>query len=91
MGDFMKKVLFLVIAVAMIFAFCMMFTSCGNTAYTIGIVQLAPHPALDSATQGFQDAVKEKLGAENVTFDLQNAAGESNTCTTIVNSVNKWE
>ena len=82
----MKKIISLVLAVVMIFASCLIFASCGKSAYTIGIVQLAPHPALDAATQGFQDAVKEKLGADNVTFDLQNAAGESNTCTTIVNS-----
>ena len=57
----------------------------GTTGYTVGICQLAPHPALDAATQGFQDALKESLGEENVTFDLQNAAGESNTCGTIIN------
>ena len=32
------------------------------------------------------DAVKEGLGAENVKFDLQNASGDSATCTTIANS-----
>ena len=52
--------------------------------YTIGICQLVQHDALDAATQGFQDALTEKLG-ENVTFDLQNAAGDSPTCSTIVN------
>ncbi len=57
----------------------------GTTGYTVGICQLAPHPALDAATQGFQDALKESLGEENVTFDPQNAAGESNTCGTIIN------
>ena len=39
--------------------------------YNIGICQLVEHEALDAATQGFQDALKEKLG-DNVTFDLQN-------------------
>lgn len=53
--------------------------------YTIGICQLAPHEALDAATQGFKDAVIEGLGEENVTFIEQNAAGENNMCTTIVN------
>ena len=32
------------------------------------------------------DAIKEQLGEENVTFDLQNAQGDSNTCSTIINS-----
>ena len=42
------------------------------------------HPALDAATQGFQDALTEKAG-DSVTFDVQNASGDSNTCSTIVN------
>lgn len=53
---------------------------------TIGISQLIKHDALDAATKGFMDAVKEGLGEENVTFDLQNAAGDSATCATIANS-----
>ncbi len=53
--------------------------------YKVGICQLVQHDALDAATKGFQDALVEKLGAENVEFDLQNAAGESATCATIVN------
>jgi putative ABC transport system substrate-binding protein len=52
--------------------------------YTVGICQLVQHPALDAATQGFQDALTEKLG-DAVTFDVQNASGDSNTCSTIVN------
>ncbi len=53
-------------------------------SYTVGICQLAPHPALDAATQGFKDALSDALG-DAVTFDEQNAAGESPTCATIVN------
>ena len=37
--------------------------------YNIGICQLVQHEALDAATEGFKDAVKEGLGEENVTFD----------------------
>lgn len=50
--------------------------------YRVGICQLVQHDALDAATQGFQDALTEKLG-KNVEFDLQNAAGDSATCATI--------
>ena len=53
--------------------------------YTIGIVQLVQHEALDAATNGFMDTVKAELGEENVTFDLQNASGDSANCATIVN------
>lgn len=38
--------------------------------YTIGVCQLVTHDALDAATQGFIDAVKDKLGEENVTNDV---------------------
>ena len=52
--------------------------------YTIGICQLVQHAALDAATQGFQDVLTEEFG-DNVTFDLQNAQGDSATCATITN------
>ena len=58
---------------------------CEGTGYTIGIIQLVQHEALDAATQGFMDALTEKLGEENVTFDYQNANGETANCATIVN------
>ena len=63
--------------------------SAGDNAarkYTIGVCQLVTHDALDAATQGFIDAVKDKLGEENVTIDVQNAANDQNVCTTIVNT-----
>ena len=53
--------------------------------YNIGICQLVTHDALDAATEGFKEAVIEGLGEENVNFIEQNAAGDNNTCTTIVN------
>ncbi len=52
--------------------------------YNIGICQLVQHDALDAATQGFKDALTEKLG-DSVTFDEQNASGDSANCSTIVN------
>ena len=57
--------------------------STGET-YTIGICQLVEHEALDAATQGFQDALTDEFG-DAVTFDLQNAQNDSNTCSTIIN------
>lgn len=53
-------------------------------AYHIGICQLLEHPALDAATEGFQDALKDKLGEDMVVFDLQNAQNEQTNCSTIV-------
>ena len=83
----MKKIIALVMAAVMLLSLA----ACGTSGkddgkYTIGICQLVTHDALDAATQGFQDAVIAGLGEENVTFDLQNAAGDSNTCATIANS-----
>ena len=53
--------------------------------YNVGICQLVQHEALDAATQGFKDALTEKLGEGNVKFDVQNASGDSANCATIVN------
>ncbi len=55
-----------------------------SDAYVIGISQLLEHPALDLATQGFQDALVDLLG-DKVSFDLQIAQGESSNCTMIAN------
>ena len=58
--------------------------STDDKVYTVGICQLVQHEALDAATQGFKDALTEKLGEGNVKFDEQNASGDSANCTTIV-------
>ena len=60
--------------------------SAGAAHYTIGICQLVQHDALDAATQGFQDALNEALGEENITWDLQNAQNDTATCATITNA-----
>lgn len=86
-----KTVLATVLALVLAFTSALSFSSCGESkkVYTVGICQLATHDALDAATRGFQDALKDKLGADNVVFDLKNAAGDSNICNTIVNSFQK--
>ena len=80
----MKRLLALIMTAVMLLSLC----ACGTTkkadgTYSIGIVQLMQHVALDQATQGFQDALTEKLG-DKVTFDVQLASGETTNCTTIV-------
>lgn len=92
----MKK--FLALATAMVMCFSM--AACSTTedvvaptdateaaveeTYTVGICQLVQHDALDAATKGFMDVLTEKLG-DRVKFDSQNASGDSNACSTIVN------
>lgn len=47
-------------------------------------MQLVQHEALDAATQGFTDALKEALG-DKVNVVVKNASNDPQTCTTIVN------
>ena len=82
----MKKLFATGMACLMAVSMCACSGSGEKNSYNIGIVQLVQHPALDAATEGFQDACKEKFGEDNVTFDVQNAQGEQTTCTTINNS-----
>ena len=88
----MKKIITLLLAAMMLLSLA----ACGNSnggdgdasaedVYNIGIVQLVQHDALDKATQGFQDALEKELGKDHVSFDLQNASGDSANCATIVN------
>lgn len=53
--------------------------------YTIGIVQLAEHPALDACYTGFVDGLTEAglIDGENLTLDYQNAQNEQVNCATI--------
>lgn len=53
----------------------------GDAEFKIGIVQLVQHPALDAATEGFQQAFKD--AGVNAEFDVQIANGETATATTI--------
>ena len=59
--------------------------SADGASYKVGICQLGQHVALDAATEGFKDALTEEFG-DKVTFDEQNAQGDSNTCSTIINN-----
>ena len=77
----MKKL----IAVLLAAVLCLGMSALAEGPYRVGICQLVQHVALDAATQGFQDALTQKLG-DAVTFDVQNASGDSNTCSAIVNN-----
>ena len=52
-----------------------------SSEFTIGILQLAEHPALDDARKGFEDKLKD-LGMD-VNIKYQNAHGDISNCITI--------
>lgn len=56
-----------------------------KAAFTIGITQIADHPSLNAATEGFKQALSD-AGLE-VTFDEQNAQGDPNTAKTIAQNL----
>ncbi|MBQ7938485.1 MAG: ABC transporter substrate-binding protein [Oscillospiraceae bacterium] len=83
----MKKLISILLALAMMFSFA----ACGsepaaNAKYTVGICQLVQHEALDAATLGFKDALTEAFGDE-VAFIEHNASGDAATCITICNQL----
>ena len=87
----MKRIVSLILAIALCLGLTLSLVSCGDKEkdhYVVGIIQLAPHDALDAATQGFKDALEAKLNAagKTVEFKYENAQGDSNTCNTIVNT-----
>lgn len=77
-----KRILSIAAVICLLVCMCASCTSSGT--YTIGICQLVQHDALDAATKGFKDALIEEFG-DKVTFDEQNASGESVNCGTIIN------
>ncbi len=78
----MKKFVALLIAALLLLSVPALAES--EKTYTVGICQLVQHVALDAATQGFKDALTEKLG-DSVKFNEQNASGDSANCITIIN------
>ena len=92
----MKKIVSMLVAVMMLGALCLSFAGCSTevldnlgvtTDYSVGVCQLMKHDALDAATQGFQDALNEKMeeAGKTVSINVQ-VAGETDKCTTIVNT-----
>ena len=86
----MKRVLAIVLAAMMLLsmAACQAGTASGDQAkekFVVGVCQLVPHEALDAATKGFVDALKQELGEENVEIIEKVGGGDMATCTPIIN------
>lgn len=56
--------------------------------YTVGVLQLIEHPALDAVTQGFTDTLVQKMtdAGKKVDIQVQTADGELANCSTIANT-----
>lgn len=95
MNKFVKKVTAIALSAVLVggmFAGCSAASNTDNNGdanadkvYKVGVCQLTQHDALDAATEGFKKALEDKLGADKVTVDVKNAAGDSATCSTITN------
>ena len=85
----MKKIVSVILVLALCLGTCLAITGCGGNKadYTVGICQLMEHESLDKATQGFIDALTEELNNEGKTveFDTQVAGGQD-LCTTVINA-----
>jgi putative ABC transport system substrate-binding protein len=78
-----KKVIFILVVL-----FSISLTACSKTSdkvVKIGISQLVQHPALDSACEGFIEALKEAgyEDGKNIKIDMQNAQGDVTNAQTI--------
>ena len=79
----MKQIVAILLAAMMLLCSA---AALGEAQYKVGVIQLVTHEALDAATQGFIDALNAEMGEGVVDVDVQNAAGDSNTCSTMANA-----
>ena len=79
----MKKIVAILMAAMMLLSSAV---ALGEAQYKVGVIQLVTHDALDAATQGFIDALNAEMGEGVVEVDVQNAAGDPNTCATMANA-----
>lgn len=83
------KILTLVLTVVLVVALAVSSVACApKTDFTVGVLQLVQHDALDAATQGFVDALNEEMAKAGKTVEIivQNASGETANCSTIAGS-----
>ena len=72
--------------IVLIMSLLLALVGCSSGAkYRVGVIQLVQHDALDSATQGFVDVLKDEFG-DDIDIVVDNAAGDSNTCSTMASN-----
>ncbi|MGI6622258.1 MAG: ABC transporter substrate-binding protein [Clostridiaceae bacterium] len=76
-----------VMAIMIAMAVFVVLSGCSNEKKNpvVGIIQYMEHVALDSAREGFINALKDNgyVEGENITFDIQNAQGDQTNLSTI--------
>lgn len=84
----MKKIIIAIMIVVLAVVGCVSLMACQPPSdFTVGVIQLAPHVALDKANSAFCEELKSLLEAEGktITFLQRNANGEDTQNTAIVN------
>ncbi|HEY8444339.1 MAG TPA: ABC transporter substrate-binding protein [Clostridia bacterium] len=83
----MKKILTFLMVIVLSFSF-LMTLGCSKSDFTVGIIQLVDHVALDAANKGFREELKDLLKEQGKTVKFLNksAAGDFGMCTDIANN-----
>lgn len=85
----MKKLIAMILSLAMCLSMAACTGNSGNASadFTVGICQLMKHDALDAATKGFVDTLKEEITKAGKTVNIdEQVAGEANLCGTVINT-----
>lgn len=81
----MKRILIVLLASLLLLVGCQSTNNANNgSTLTIGVVQLAQHPALDAAYQGMVNHLNEELGEDKITIIHKNAGGQLTNADSIV-------
>lgn len=87
----MKKILVLTILLVTLVTGCFALVACNNETsgdFVVGVIQLAPHVALQQANDAFCTKLEELLAADGkkVSFINENAQGEDSNSVSIINT-----
>lgn len=85
----MKKIITLLLALCTLGVTAIGCSGGKKADYTVGILQVATHTALDNAREGFKDTLKEwaQEKGKTIEFDEQNALGDSQNETTLADKL----
>ncbi len=86
----MKKILLFTMILVTVVTLCFAFVACGpKTDYTVGIVQFAPHGALDAANEAFQNKLNQLITekGKTISFVYNNAQGKQDNAVTAADTL----